>query len=309
MQILYVYYSATNALGYTIPISILLALIISLYTLLRSNRLIALSSLGYSKKKLAGPLLSVGLLISIIYIVLNFTQLAYSKERADAILSGTYFSSSKEDIFLKHDNSYIYFEKIFPVTKAATNIKIYTLDENKSFSTIISAKKATYKDNVWLLEDASIIKRTGDFKKPIEKTDVATLETLKGFKPRILDAIFEKELKLSVTDAFSTLQLFKNDSKSANKIQTTIYYQLIFPLFAPMVMILILYYSPILQRYYNLNLIIFLQILFGLCVWGVLFSLVNLGINTIISPELAVVLPMLLLLMVSGVYYFKLERR
>lgn len=308
MQILYIYYASTSALSYTVPLSLVLALIISLYSLLTSNRLLAFSALGYSKKKILTPFLLDALIVVVVHISLSFTQVAYAKERADAILNNTYFSSKKEDIFLHYKNSYIYFGNIIPLKKEATNIKIYTFTKDREIDSIIIAKRAIYKDNAWLLKDVVITDSTDDFSKPIIKSELEELSVLEGFKPKILDALFEKELKLSIGDAFSSLKLFGEDSLNINKIKTMLYYQLFFPFFALGLMVITLYYTPLIGRFVNLNMMVFLQILFMLTVWGVLFSLVNLGLSSVLKAEVAVVLPLFLLLILSLLYYNKLEK-
>lgn len=308
MQILYIYHASTNALSYTVPLTLVLALIISLYSLLVSNKLLAFSALGFSRKKIALPFLFSAFIITLMYIGLSFTQVAYAKERADAILNNTYFSSKKDDIFLHHKESYIYFGNIAPLKKEATNIKIYTLTKEREIDSIILAKSAIYKDDAWLLKNVIITDSTDDPVKPIIKSELDELRVLEGFKPKILDALFEKELKLSVGDAFSSLELFSDDTISADKIKTMLYYQLFFPFFALGVMVVICFYAPFIRRFSNINTILFLQILFTLTIWGVLFSLVNLGLNGVVKAEIAVVLPLFLLLILSLLYYNRLEK-
>jgi len=307
MQILYIYFSSINALSYTLPLTLVLALIISLYSLLAQNKLLAFSALGFSKKNLVFPFLSSALAITLLYIGLNFTGLAYAKERADAILENRYFSDEKDDILLNYKNFYIYFGQIFPLKKEAENIKIYSFEQNRTLNSIITAKRATYNGESWILKDAIITQASNNPQLPIIKTEFRELSVLQGFKPKIIDAIFERELKLSVFDAIASLELFETSTNSMQKIKTLLYYQLFFPFFAPFIMVLILYYTPILRRFQNINKTVFLQIIFSLGVWGVLFSLMNLGLNGVINPELAVIMPIFGLFVLSTIYYNKLN--
>lgn len=308
MQTLYLFYSSLNALNYVVPISILLALIATSYSLLKTNRLIAFSALGYSKRDIVKPFLLAGFVITLMYTALNFTQLAYAKDRAEAIKDGRYFSSSKEDIFLKHNNSYIYFEEIEPIQKSAVNIKIYNFNENNALLSTLWAKSGSFIDNRWILRDVDITKTTNLKDSPITKEHIDSIETLEGFKPNILNQIFEKELTLSVFDAISTLKLFGSDNQELGKIKTILYYQLFFPFFAPLLMTIIFYYTPLLPRYSNLNLMVFLQILLTLTTWGVLFSLANLGMNTLLPPEVAVILPIGAIFILAVIYYNRIEK-
>ncbi|MFP4332393.1 MAG: LptF/LptG family permease [Campylobacterales bacterium] len=308
MQTLYVFYSSLNALNYVVPISILLAFIITSYSLLKTNRLIAFSTLGYSKKDIMKPFLLVGFIITLMYTALNFTQLAYAKDRAEAIKDGRYFSSSKEDIFLKHNNSYIYFEKIEPVQKNALNIKIYNFSDNGSLLSTLWAKSGRFVDGVWILDDVDITKTTDLKDSPISKEHQDSIKTLEGFEPKILNRIFEKNLTLSVFDAISTIKLFGSDNQDLGKIKTILYYQLFFPFFAPFLMAIIFFYTPLLPRYSNLNLVVFLQLLLTLSTWGVLFSLANLGMNLLIPPEIAVILPIGAIFILAVIYYNRLEK-
>lgn len=308
MQTLYIFYSSLNTLNYIVPLSILLALITTSYSLLKTNRLIAFSTLGYSKKEILKPFLIVGIIITLMYTALNFTQLAYAKDRAEAIKDGRYFSSSKEDIFLKHNNSYIYFEEIEPVQKNALNIKIYNFNENGSLLSTLWAKSGRFVGGMWILDDVDITKTTNLKDSPISKEHKDSIKTLEGFEPKILNQIFEKELSLSIFDAISTIKLFGSDNQDLGKIKTILYYQLFFPFFAPLLMAVIFFYTPLLPRYSNLNLMVFLQILLTLTTWGVLFSLANLGKNLLISPEVAVILPIGAIFILAVIYYNRLEK-
>lgn len=155
LQLLYLFYNSFFTLTLTLPLSLVFGWILTLVILIKGNELVAFTALGVSKRKIYSPVLKVTFFLLIVIIALQATPLAYSYEQKDKILDGEYFTSTKSDIFLKYDNYYVYFQRLFPIEKRAENIHIFNV-ENKDLVESIVAKKAYFQNNRWYIIDAKI---------------------------------------------------------------------------------------------------------------------------------------------------------
>ncbi len=301
LQILYLFYKSLNAIDILFPITLIFALIMLKNRLIRSNELVALYALGYSKRSVLIPIIVISTLLTTIYLVLHLTSFAYANEYAYNIKKYQSLSSATSNLFFKYDNDYVYFEKLFPLNQKAENIKIYEL-EKRRLKRIITARSAQFRQNAWHMKNASVV-FVGDDKKL--HTKIQTLSLLQGYKPKILDSVYEGKSSITLLDAFEALSLLKRQSLNLNKIKAVIYFQLFFPFFAPFLMVIIYYFVPVSARVSNLNLFLFFATIISLVLWGVLYTLAKLAFTGSLSPEIAIILPISLLLVVSLFLYKK----
>lgn len=306
IQLLYILYNLMYALNFTLPLAIVLSFILFQVNLIKSNQFIALYSIGYSKNQLLKPILGTTLAISLLYVGLNFTPFAYAKERVDSILNGRYLLDSKSDLFLKHSDNYIYFEKLYPFKKSAENIKIFKI-ENGDLESVISAKKAIFLGNSWRVLEASVVKKPSKLTKgsKLELEQNRTFEILRGFKPKIIDNVYEAKASFSILDAIDAIELLSIQNIDISKVKAILLSITIFPLFAPLAIIFIFFKSPISSRFKSLILFSSISIFATLSLWGFLFSLVKLSISGVLYPEFAIVAPILLLFTIALIIFYQ----
>ena len=75
------------------------------------------------------------------------------------------------------------------------------------------------------------------------------------------------------------------------------------PFFAPFMVLIIYYFLPVTGRFFNLALKSFIFTIASLCVRGALFVMMRFARNGVVSPEIGVLLPIILL----GTYAFYLH--
>ena len=121
--------------------------------------------LGISKKRYIGSnFTNYYIVLLFILIALQSTPLAYSYEEKDKILQNRYFVNEQNNIFLKYNEYFVYFKKLYPIEKKAIDIHIFKTKDNDIVE-IIVGKKAFYQNNKWYVIDTKITK------KPIENID------------------------------------------------------------------------------------------------------------------------------------------
>ncbi len=300
LKLLYITYKAFYAIDTLLPITLIFAMIALKVQLIRSNELVAFYSLGIGKKEIIKPLFLSATLITVIYIFLHTTSFAYANEYAKNIRKFHSLSSVTKNLFFKFNDSYVFFKELLPLRKMAKEIKIYTLKDDE-LESITEAERGYFRQEAWYLKDARVVKNLKD-RIDIRKKDV---KTLVGYKPQILDSVYEGKANITLVDAIYALKLFKEQKIDITRIKSVIYANLFYPFFAPLLLVIIFYFVPVSARISNLNLFTFGAILTSLIVWGVLFMMVKLAFNGALSPEAAILMPIFLLALVAFYLYKK----
>lgn len=305
LQILYVLYNAFFTLTITLPLSIVFAWIITIVVLIRNNELVAFLALGINKKYIYRPIIVLSTLLTLILMALQATPLAYSYEEKTKIKEGEYFISFQEDVFLKYNNSFVYFKKLYPLKKYATNVHIYRI-EDKDILEVIIAKKAFFQNNRWYVVDAKIIQKAKEMKWKESKLEVKHeqfLYTLEGFKPKILDTVYEAKSNFSILDAISSLILLSSQDVNTEKIRAALYYEVFVPFFVLPIMMIIFAYSSLNSRFFNIGKFTSLSVLSTLLIWGMFFVLFKLSSGGVMIPEFSLLLSLVIWYIVSYFIY------
>lgn len=304
LQLLYVYYNAQIAVNYILPLSLVFAMIASKLAMIRSNELISLYACGVSKSQVIKPLFIVSMFFTLLLIGLNFTSFVSANEYRENILRHNKVASNSEQLFVKYSNSYVYIDTLDPVRKEATDIKVFETN-GTVLEDIIHAKSAEFVKDTWHLKDVDIttlakekvLGGTG-----LKRTHKENLALLKGFKPSIIDSMKEGKVSLDVLQAVDALRFLSAQNSSTTTIKSILYSLVIFPMFAPFMVVILFYFLPLIARFFNLALLSFAFIFATLCVWGVLFVLTKFTANGIMIPELSIMLPIIIM----GFYAFRL---
>ncbi len=307
LQLLYLLYNGFFTLTITLPLSIIFGWIVTLTVLIKNNELVSFYSLGISKKAFLKPVVNISILITIILIGLQTTPLAYSYEQKTRILDNKFFTSEKKDIFLKYNDYFVYFKKLYPLEKKAEDVHIYKIKDNNVVETII-ASKAFYQNKKWYVIDAKIIKKPTNINWDTSKIDISYekfLYTLEGFEPNIINNVYKAKNYFSIIDAIYAIILLENQDFNTNKIKAILYSHIFTPFFVMPMIVLIFLYSSISSRFFNMGQFISISIFVTLITWGLLFLLQQLSSGGVILPEVAVILPLLLLYILKYIIYSK----
>lgn len=308
--ILFFFYDALYAFNYTLPLSLVLGSILFYINFLKSSQLSALLALGYSRRKILSPLLILSSLLTLGYIGLNATPFVYAQEKAEVIVNKNALQNAQEDIFVKYNQDYVYFQKVFPLLNRAENIKVFEL-KNGELTTFIQANRATFQEDYWVLENAEVIKidnaRFNFDEEVLEHKKIKQLKILKNFRPKVLDTFSKDKPTVSIIDAILSAKILISQKIDFEKVRAILYSFIIVPLFVPLTIIIISSYIPSLARYGNLALLTFGLVIFSLMVWGAFFSISKLSISGIMQPELGILIPFALLLCFSTLSYTRLN--
>lgn len=294
LQLLYFFYNAFVTLNITLPLSIIFGWIITLTLFIKHNEIVSFYALGISKKQVIKPILYISSLLTISFIGLQTTSLAYAHEQQSNILHNKFFISEKSDIFLKYNDYFIYFKKLYPLEKKAIDIHIFKVKNNNITESII-ASKAYYKNKRWYVIDAKIIKKPKIINWDTSKLTIIHekfLYTLDNFEPKIINNIYKGKSSFSIMDAINAIYLLEEQNFNTNKIKAVLYSSVITPFFVIPLLLLIFIYSSVSNRFFNTSKFISLGIFSTLLIWGVMFLFQKLAIGGILKAEIAILLPM-----------------
>lgn len=305
LQLLYILYNSFFTLTLALPLSIVFGWIIALVLFIKNNEFVAFNALGSTRKDIFMPVVTISVFLLVTLILLQMTPMAYSAEQKRKILDDEYFSSTKSDIFLKYNDYYIYFQKLLPLEKRAENIHIYKVKDDDVVETIIG-DKAYFQNDKWYVLDVKVIKKPENIDINSSKLEVRYekfLNTLDGFKPKILDNVYENKSDFSILDAISTWVLLNEQGMNTIKVRTILYNQIVIPFFVIPLLILVYAFSSLNSRFFNRTKFVSFSIFGTLIVWGIFFFLFRVTSSGAIIPEISMLLTMVIWIIFSIYVY------
>ena len=302
LLLIYIVYKTFYAIDMLLPLSLIFAMISTKIFLIRSNALVSFYSLGYSRIDILKPFVIVSTAIIILFISLHsISNFARADEFAKNIRKNAQYLSPTRDLFFTYKDKFVYFSKLLPLQESAEDIRVFSFVDN-SLKEVLVAKKANYRNDVWIINKADIITKPENIKFDslgMKVTKEQNLEILKGFRPKMLDQVYEGKVNFSIIDAFDAYFLLKDQNINTNIIKSALYKIFVYPFFVPSLIVIIFFFVPISVRFLNVSLFSFSAIISSLIVWALLFALVELSNHKTIPSELGIVFPTFLLFLVA----------
>jgi len=302
LLVIYFVYKSFFAIDMLLPLALVFGMISTKIFLIRSNALVSFYSLGYSRVDVLRPFVVVATLVSILFISLHsFSSFARAAEYSMNIRNNGQYLSPTRDLFFTYKKQYVYFSKMLPLQEKAVGIRVFSV-KNNSLKEVLVANEALYRDDFWHINSADIIKKPDNlgFNSPgIDVTHLKDLNILGGFRPKMLDQVYEGKVNFTIMDAFAAIRILDEQNVDTSSIRGALYKIFIYPLFVPCLVVIIFFFVPISVRFLNVSLFSFGAILATLLIWGVLFMLIELSNNKTIPSEVGVILPVFLLFLVA----------
>ena len=302
LVMIYLVYKIFYAVDMLLPLSLVFGMIATKVHLIRSNALVAFFSLGYSKNEILKPFVLVSISVITLYIGLHATSaFARANEFATNIAKHSSYLRPTSDLFFTFENKYIFFGNLYPLQQRATDVRVFEMDRS-NMREVVVAKSAYYQDNYWHVPKAHILKKPEKiaFDGPgIKVEELETVKILEGFKPKILDQVYEGKVNYTILDAIDALFLLQKQNVNIDRIKSALYKIFLNPLFVPSLIVIIFFFVPVSQRFLNITLFSFGAILATLITWAILFILSELSFNKAIASEFGIVLPVMVLFLAA----------
>lgn len=302
LLLIYLVYKTFYAIDMLLPISLVFAMISTKIFLIRSNALVSFFSLGYTRTDVLRPFLVVSSLVILLFISLHaIPSFSRAGEYSSNIRKNSEYLSPTRDLFFTYEDKYVYFSKMLPLKQQADDVRVFSVEEN-SLKEVLVASSAVYRDGAWLIKEANIITKPDDLSFEslgITLTKSNDLKILEGFRPKILDQVYEGKVNFTITNAIEAIMLLDEQNINTSSIKAALYKIFIYPFFVPCLVVIIFFFVPVSVRFLNVSLFSFGAILATLLVWGVLFMLIELSNNKTIPSEVGVVLPIAILFLIA----------
>jgi len=298
LVLIYIMYKVFFAIDMMLPITLVFAMIASMVELVRSNALAAYYAIGYSKTRIVAPFLIAASGLVSIHIALHTTNFARAHEFAENLGETSQLIRPTSNLFFTHEGNYVYFGNLYPLSKKAEDIRIFSFD-NGRLKEVVSADEAVYDQEHWNMKHARVIRppeNLQDISSGIVTEELSNVQALQHFKPKILDQVYEGKDNFTIGDGLDALALLENQNVDVAKITSVLYRIFVSPWFAVIMMVIIFSYTPVSSRFVNLSLFSFSAILGTLLIWGMLFVLGELSNTKTLSPEVGVIAPVIVLL-------------
>ncbi|MFA6137747.1 MAG: LptF/LptG family permease [Sulfurimonas sp.] len=302
LTLIYLTYKSFFAIDMLLPLALVFAMITTKIFLIRSNALVSFYSLGYSRTDILRPFVVVSTSIIVLFIFLHaLPSFSRADEFSNNIRKHAQYLNPTQDLFFIYKDKYIYFSKLLPLQEKAEGIRVFSVKEN-SLSEVIVAKEAKYRDGFWHIKEADVIAKPNDLSFEslgMKVTNQKDLYILEGFRPDMLDQVYEGKVNFTIRDALDAISLLREQNINISSIKSALYKIFIYPLFVPCLVVIIFFFVPVSSRFLNVSLFSFVAILATLLIWGLLFMLIELSNNKTLPSEIGIVAPVFILFFIA----------
>ncbi len=302
LLLIYLVYKAFYAIDLLLPLSLIFAMITTKIFLIRSNALVSFYSLGYSRVDVLKPFVVVSTIVVLIFIYLHsISHFARANEYSNNIYKNSQYLSPTRDLFFTYKDKFVYFSKMLPLQATAENIRVFSI-KNNSLKEVLVASKAIYKNDAWYIDKADVLVKPDEISFDslgVSITEQHDLKILHGFRPKMLDQVYEGKVNFTIKNAIDAMILLSEQNSDIDIVKSALYKIFIYPFFVPCLVVIIFFFVPISSRFLNTSLFSFGAILASLMIWSLLFALGELSNHKTIPSEMGIVLPIILLFFIA----------
>lgn len=302
--ILYFFYTWEFRFAQLYPLAIIFAAITSYMKLIGSNTFVSLYAFGYSRRQLFAPFVLPAILLYILLLFLQTGTFSYAREKAWSIAHHTQNMRMVKDLFFKHNQTFVYVKSLDPVRKVLTEVTIFVFRDGVLQENII-LPYARFDGKYWVAMHATAIKKVYSDKgilDKIERRDLGRYSFLEGYKPKVIELIYEGE-SLSLVDTVNTYRILSEQNLDTSKIKATFYNKTLLPLLAFVMMIILFFKTPYYERQIRKDLLWLISLGASLLLWGLFYALFSLSRSGTVSPDNAMAIPVSILLIYTiGIY-------
>ena len=295
--ILYLVYTWEFRLSQFYPLAIVFAAVTQYMFFVRANTWVSLRAFGYTGKQLFVPFFLPGLSLYLLLLFLQTGTFSYAREKAWTILHHTQSIRIVDDLFFKYNDTFVYVKKLDPIQKTLEDVTVFSLKKHRVVSTV-TLGHALFDGEQWVAKYAKETKKQYSKQGTLQGFQTKFLGRyafLKGYKPKVMELLYEGD-SLSLKDALNTYRVLKKQGLDTSKIKASFYNKALLPLFSLAMVALLFFKGSYFARYMNQELVWTLSLGGTLVLWGLLYALYSLSVGGAVSPDIAVLLPITLLL-------------
>lgn len=216
------------------PVCILLAVIVVFGLMVKSNELIALKSSGVSIYYVLKPVLSIGILCTLLLFFISEVIVPITIGKANRIWikevkKRTLVTSKEKNIWIKGDRLITHIKYYNPSTHAIFGISLNYFDKNFRLIRRVDARKGLFKEGRWFLFELieqNLNKENGKYNISFHEKRVEQLDLL----PEDLKRVIKKSEEMSFKELFSYIKKVEKEGYDATIYRVDFYAKMAFPL-------------------------------------------------------------------------------
>jgi lipopolysaccharide export system permease protein len=225
-----------------IPVCILLAVLVALGLMNRHNEIVALKSSGVSIYYLLKPVLTIGLLLSVLLFFFSEITVPLTIAKANSIWVSEVKKKSavtvkQKNIWIKNNRSISHIKYYNPGRQAAFGVTLHYFDDDFRVIRRIDARKGEYRQGKWIFHE--IMEQRLD--RENGKYDIRFYEERSeqpGFSPDDLSMMVKKTEEMNFRDLRSYINEIEAEGYDATSYKVDLYAKVAFP-FACMILCII----------------------------------------------------------------------
>jgi len=215
------------------PVGILLAVSIVFALMNKNNEIIALKSSGVSITYLLGPVVLIGLLLSIIIFLLSELIVPITISKANRIWNAEVKKKSAviskgKHIWIKGDRVICHITYYNPANNTILGVALNYFDDDFRLTRRIDAKKGVFKKGEWIfyeIMDQKLDKESNHYR----VTFLEEREEPFHFLPEDIKRLVKKSEEMGFLELFAYIKNIENEGYDASVYKVDLYAKLAFP--------------------------------------------------------------------------------
>jgi len=292
-----------------VPIAVLIGSMYAMGQLSENSEFTVIRSSGFSIKRIALTLSLTGLFFTLFTFAVGDLVTPVTEKKAqeikitakDAIVTQEF----KSGLWIKDSNSFINVEHVLP-DSSLSEIHIYEFDKNFHLRTITNAKKGSFKDSEWRLDD---INQTIFDQEKISTNSLKSANWKSLIKPEMMNVLLVSPEKMSSMSLIHFIKYLKNNKQKVTRYEVALWEKLIYPLASIAMVIFAIPFGFFQERSGGKNVKIFLGILIGIFYQIMNSSFRYIGLLNDWQPLSCAVIPTLIFFSVGVMMIYKTEHQ
>jgi len=215
------------------PIGLFLAIMITFGLMSKNNEIIALKSSGISIYSLLWPVLSIGVLFTILLFFLSEVIVPFTTAKANQIWlrevrKEVAVTTREKNIWIKSTRMITHVKYYNVVSQTLHGIAVNSFDSDFNLVRRLYAKGAVYKNSSWLLSDV-MEQRLDSENGHYEVTFHDQKSEALGFAPENLRRVMRKSDEMSFKELFAYIRQVESDGYEAINFKVDLQEKIAFP--------------------------------------------------------------------------------
>ena len=215
------------------PVGLFLSILIVFCLMSKSNEIIALRSSGISIYYLLWPLLSIGLLSTILLFFLSEVIVPFTTTKANKIWQSEVrkerlVTTREKNVWIKGNRTITHIKYYDAANRSLHGISINAFDKDFNLIRRVDAKKANFDNGKWILTDCMV--QTLNTKTRNYKTIFRDKKTeLLDFSPEDMKRVMKKSVEMSFKELLGYIQKVETEGYDATAYRVDLQAKIAFP--------------------------------------------------------------------------------